>query len=72
MDILEIEEKRTLTREEAAKFLHQVADSLARHNDLEFKRDGLRYVVDVPKMVELETELEIGDDGSSFEIELKW
>ena len=33
MDILEIKEKRTLSREEAAQMLRQIADSLARHNE---------------------------------------
>ena len=72
MDLLEIEEKREMRREEAAKLLHSIADSLARQNDLEFTREGIRVTVDVPDQVEVELELEVGDDGTSFEIEINW
>lgn len=72
MDLLEIEEKREMRREEAAKLLHRIADSLARQNDLEFTREGIRITVDVPDQVEVELELEVGDDGTSFEIEINW
>jgi len=51
--------------------LRDLADSLARHNDLEFSRDGLRYVVDVPDAVQLEVEIEVGDK-SSLEVEISW
>jgi amphi-Trp domain-containing protein len=72
MDLLEIEEKREMRREEAAKLLHRIADSLARQNDLEFTREGIKITVDVPDQVEVELELEVGDDGTSFEIEINW
>jgi len=71
-NLLDIEEKRRMTREEAAGWLRQLADSLARHNQLEFKREGLRYTVDVADEVELEVEIEIGEDGNELEIELRW
>lgn len=71
MDLVEYESKQELSREEAAAVLRQIADSLARHNDLEFTREGLRYVVDVPDRVELEVEIEIGD-SNSLEIEINW
>jgi hypothetical protein len=38
MDILEIEQKETMSREEAATRLRAFADTLARHNDIEFER----------------------------------
>jgi amphi-Trp domain-containing protein len=72
MDLLNIEEKYEMTREDAAAVLRQIADSLARHNNLEFTRDGLRFTVDVADSVEVEIELEIEDDGSSLEIEINW
>lgn len=71
MELLEIEEKRRLTREEAARWLHQVADSLERHNGIEFVREGMRISVAVPSEVTLEVEVEIGDE-SSIEIEINW
>ncbi len=72
MELLEIEEKHQLKREAAAAVLRDIADSLSRHNNLEFKRDGLRYTVAVADDVELEVELEIEDSGSSLEIEISW
>jgi len=72
MDILEISEKRSMSREEAAKVLHEIADSLARHNDVEFVREGIKFQVNVPNRVELELELEIESDESSLEIEISW
>lgn len=72
MELIDIEEKRRLQREEAAKWLHAIADSLERHNKLEFNHDGRRYTVDVAKEVEMEVEFEIEDGTSSLEIELTW
>ncbi len=72
MKLIDIEQKRQLQREEAAHWLRTLADDLARHNDLEFERDGLPYKVVVPDEITMEIELEIGDKGSSLEIELSW
>jgi amphi-Trp domain-containing protein len=72
MDLIELEDERRLRREEAAAWLRQVADSLSRQNELQFVRSGKRFTVAVPDEVEMEVEVEIGDDGSSVEIELSW
>ena len=72
MDLLEIEEKHEMRREEAAKLLHRIADALARQNDVQFVREGIKFTIDVPDQVEVELELEVGDDGTSFEIEINW
>ena len=72
MELIEIEEKRRVTREEAAKWLHHLADSLERHNEVEFVREGLRMRIEVPNQVEMEVELELGDDENGLEIELTW
>lgn len=71
-DLLEFSETMRLSREDAAKRLHEIADSLARHNKLTFDREGMKYTVDVPKEIELEIELEMGGDGTELEIELRW
>lgn len=71
MELFEHEEKRRMTREEAAAVLRDLADQLARHNDLSFTRDGLKYNVDVPDEVEVEIEIEIGEE-SSLEVEISW
>ena len=72
MEILEIEQKETLRREEVAKRLRAFADMLERQNDLEFERGGTRITVKVPDEVQLKVELEIETDERELEIELTW
>jgi amphi-Trp domain-containing protein len=71
MDLFEMDETRTMTREEAATRLRDLADSLARHNSVEFTRDGGRVTVAVPDEVRLKVEVELGE-GNEIEIELTW
>lgn len=71
MDLFEIDNTTTLSREEAAAKLHALADALARHNSVEFERDGRRITVSIPDEVKLKIEVEIGDDNE-LEIELTW
>jgi amphi-Trp domain-containing protein len=71
MDLFEIDETKRLRREEAAARLRDLADVLARHNEVEFERDGGRITVHVPDEVNLKIEVEIGDE-SELEIELTW
>jgi len=72
MDLIEITEKRTMKREEVAKLLHDLADSLARHNAVDFDQGGTRLNVRVPDTVSVELELEVESDESSIEIEISW
>jgi amphi-Trp domain-containing protein len=72
MDLFEIDEKQHLRREEAAARLHALADALARHNSIDFERDGRRITVRVPDEVDLKIEAEVEDDGTELEIELSW
>jgi amphi-Trp domain-containing protein len=72
MDLIEVKEKQLLSREEAAARLRALADKLAKENDIEFDRSGLRVTVHVPDEVHLKLEFEIGDDGSELEVELTW
>jgi amphi-Trp domain-containing protein len=62
VDLIEISEKERLSREEAAARLRALADALARHNEVEFERGGLRFKVHVPDEVEFKLEIEVGDD----------
>ena len=71
MDLFEMDETQTMTREEAAARLRALADSLAKHNSVEFSRGGGRVTVAVPEEVRLKVEVELGDD-SEIEIELTW
>jgi amphi-Trp domain-containing protein len=72
MDLLEFAREEPLRRESVAERLRALADELARHNEVEFTRDGRRYTVRVPDEVEYSFEIEIGDDGAEIEVELKW
>ena len=72
MDLIEITEKERLSREDAAERLRALADMLARHNDIEFERGGLRFKVHVPDQVNFKLEIEIDDNERELEIELKW
>ncbi len=72
MDLLELTDKHQVTREEAADILRQVADTLSRHNEVQFMRNGMQLRVDVPKQVTVEIELEVESDESSLEIEINW
>ncbi len=72
MELLEITAKERVGREVAANRLHALADALARHNDVEFERGGLRFKVRVPDQVELKIEFEVEDDETELEIELRW
>ena len=72
MDLMEVKERQRMGREEAAARLRELADQLARHNDVEFDRNGVHMKVHVPDEVQLKVEFEIEDDGSELEIELTW
>lgn len=71
-ELLDVEEGATLSREAAAGRLRALADQLARHNEVAFQRDGVRYSVKVPDEVRFSFEIEVGDDDSEIEVELKW
>ena len=72
MDLMETTETARMSREDAAARLHALADSLARHNDVEFDRGGLRFKVHVPDEVNFKLEVEIEDDKRELEVELTW
>ncbi len=71
MDLFEMDETRTMTREDAAVRRRPLADSLATDTSVEFARDGGRITVAVPDEVNLEVEVELGE-SSEVEIELTW
>ena len=71
MDLIEHSSEERLSREQAAERLRQLADMLARHNEVAFSREGVRYTVKVPSEISYTLEIEVGD-ASEIEIELKW
>ncbi|TQJ48891.1 amphi-Trp domain-containing protein [Phycicoccus sp. SLBN-51] len=72
MDLIEIADKERLSREDAAARLRDLADALARNNEVVFERGGMQITVHVPDEVNLKLEVEIGDEESELEIELTW
>lgn len=70
-ELMAMSSKQQLSREEAAARLRALADQLARHNSVSFDRDGLSFTVDVPDVVELKLEIEVGEE-SEIEIEISW
>jgi amphi-Trp domain-containing protein len=72
MDIFEVEQKERLSREEVAARLRTLADMLARHNEIEFERGGMKFTVNVPDELNVKIELEIESDERELEIELTW
>ena len=72
MDLMEITQKERLRREDVAARLHALADALARHNEVEFDRGGVRFKVHVPDEVDFKLEIEIDDDERELEVELTW
>lgn len=70
-ELLEVTEKQSLRREDAAARLRDLADQLARHNQVAFVRDGVRYTAAVPDEVELKVEIELGKENE-IEVEISW
>ncbi|MDQ4068554.1 MAG: amphi-Trp domain-containing protein [Actinomycetota bacterium] len=72
MSLIEHSSEERLTREAAAQRLRDLADELARQNEVSFVREGVRHTVDVPSEVTFSLEIEVDEDGSEIEIELNW
>jgi amphi-Trp domain-containing protein len=69
---LELKERSTMSREDAAARLHAIADELASGNDIILERGQARFVAKVPDEVALKIEFEVEDNQTEFEIELTW
>jgi amphi-Trp domain-containing protein len=72
VDLIEHTSEERIGREAAAARLRELADQLARHNEVAFVREGIRYSVKVPDEVTFSLEVEVGDDGSEIEVEISW
>ena len=70
--LIEISETSSRRREEAAQLLRDLADSLARHNEVAFIKGGIRHRVKVADQVEFEMEIEVDEDHAEIEIEIRW
>jgi amphi-Trp domain-containing protein len=72
MELLELQEKTTISREDAAARMHQIADELASGNDIVLESGSIRFMSRVPDEVRLKVEFEVEDGETEFEIELTW
>ena len=70
--MIEHESEATLTREEAADRLRELADMLSKQNAVTFSLDGLKTTLKVPGEVSWSIEIEVTDDGGEIEVELSW
>ena len=70
--LIEVEDTRRMRREEAAELLREVADMLARHNEVELKQGPTTVRIHVPDEIDVEVEVELKTDGGELEIELSW
>ena len=71
MELIEIERALRLRRKGAAAWLHSLADSLARHHEVEFVSRANRCRVGVPDELTLSAEIEISVDNE-IEVEISW
>lgn len=73
MDTFEVEQRETLTRDEAATRLRRIANLLSGSGEeVKFDRGEMKFKVAVPDKIEWKVELELDGDESELEIELKW
>ncbi|SNC63668.1 amphi-Trp domain-containing protein [Kytococcus aerolatus] len=72
-ELFEHETTTTLTREQAATRLREIADELSRQNEIRVRQGERDVTVAVPDTVELEVEVEVEPDGESeIEISISW
>lgn len=71
-ELFEHETEQRITREEAAKRLREIADSLERHNQVQVVQNGIDVTVAVADRVSFEYEVEVEDDESEIEISISW
>lgn len=70
-ELYENEQKQTMTREQAAARLREIADQLSRNNEIRVSHGDREVVVKVPDTVSLEVELEVGEE-SEVAISISW
>lgn len=68
-ELYEHESEQTMTREQAAAKLRQLADDLSRHNEVRVNQGDRELSVAVPAMVDLEIEVEV-EPGKKSELEI--
>ena len=73
MDTFEVEKRETLSRDEAATRLRRIANLLSgAGEEVRFDRGEMKFKVAIPDRVQWKVEMEIDDEESELEIELRW
>jgi amphi-Trp domain-containing protein len=73
MSTFEVEQRETLSRDEAATRLRRIANLLSgAGEEVAFDRGETKFKIAVPDQVEWKVEIEMDDKESELEIELKW
>jgi amphi-Trp domain-containing protein len=69
---MKFKKKESLSRDEAAARLSEIAAALGSGEEFELERGGEKLKLDVPDQVTLELEVEIEDGETELEVEIKW
>jgi amphi-Trp domain-containing protein len=72
MTEMKFEQKEFLSRMEAAGRLAAIADALGSGDKFELERGGEKIELRVPDQVRFELEVEVKDDETELEVEIKW
>jgi amphi-Trp domain-containing protein len=73
MDTFEVEQRETLTRDEAATRLRRIANLLSgAGEEVNFDRGEMKFKVAIPEQIAWKVEFETGGSENELEIELKW
>ena len=69
---VKLERKESLSREEAAVWLHALSRAFAHGGEVELPMGGGTLALQLPEQVEAEFEVEIDGDEVEIEVEFKW
>ena len=72
MSDMKFKKTESLSRTEAAARLTDIAEALSHGEAFELERGGEKLKLDVPDEVTFELEVEIEDDRTELEVEIKW
>jgi amphi-Trp domain-containing protein len=74
MSNLKFKKQEHMTRVEAAARLTEIAKALRNSEKLELEHGGeqLELELDIPEEIMLEFEVEVEDDKTELEVEIKW
>ncbi|MGY1707360.1 amphi-Trp domain-containing protein [Geodermatophilus sp. SYSU D00697] len=72
MSDVKVEHKVTMTRQDAARWLRELAEGLAGDGPVTFSLARSTVELEVPHQVRAEAEIEVDGDEVELEIELTW